>query len=157
MIRKRIWEIDCTLLDAALLLSFDAGELENTCRATDVLVTPHAHRPEAYSLVDAIHRACHEPTPTAHLVERQLDMMHGPRLRELDREGLESVSHRLLTEPLGQQPDLAAALWWLARHPHTAAADLIPHVHVTLGFSALLALGAQTGAPPPTPIVVQRG
>lgn len=125
--RLRIWEVDCTLLDAVLALSFDTEELLNCCFSAGVPIAACPQLRRAHRVRVAVHRACHENNALSRLIERQLDYMHGLERRD----GVEGA-RTLPGRELAAEPDLAARLWALARDASSAASTLRARVGASL-------------------------
>ena len=138
--RIRIWEVECPLLDAVLALSFDAGELANCCRSAGVELERHACVSPEHLAVLSAHRACHGPTPLAHLLERRLDFVHGAALDLFEAEGLAAVANALVGVPLREVDDLPGRLWVLATLAGEEYQALRTHLRGLLAMGGLLAV-----------------
>ena len=140
--RLRIWEVDCTLLDAVLALSFDTEELLNCCFSAGVPIAACPQLRRAHRVRVAVHRACHENNALSRLIERQLDYMHGLEGRDgaAEAAGLQGAA-------LADEPELAARLWALARDGSAAASTLRARVAASVvqtGYELLAQAVAET-------------
>ncbi|MCO5170157.1 MAG: hypothetical protein M9894_27805 [Planctomycetes bacterium] len=145
--RLRIWQVDCTLLDAVLLLSFDPRELSNLARAAGLEPAACAC-PDARALVRAVHRACHEATPLALHLERLLDLVHRRALDALATYGLEAFGDDLAGRDLWQVPHLAGRLWAALTAPGDTAERLRAYLRNALAVDAMRALAARAHEQP---------
>lgn len=85
MDRKRIWEVDCASLDAALAASFDWRELANLLRACGIELD--AGQPEdvlEMQAQNAVHRRCHDANEISLKIEQLLNLWHAQTIREID-------------------------------------------------------------------------
>lgn len=140
--RLRIWEVDCGLLDAVLLLSFDPRELANLARAAGVEV-PACACPDARSVVRTVHRACHEATPVALQLERLLDLVHRRALDAVQAYGLDAFAAELTARDLWTVPHLASRLWAVLTCADPAADRVRAYLRGALAIDALRALAAR--------------
>lgn len=138
--RLRIWEVECPLLDAVLALSFDAGELVNCCQSAGVEVPEHACLAPEHLAVLSAHRACHEPSPLAHLLERRLDFVHAPALDLLEAEGIAALAEGFLGRRAAEVEDLPGRLWALGTLAGDEHRSLRAHLRGVLAMGGLLAL-----------------
>ena len=137
--RLRIWEVDCTLLDAVLALSFDTEELLNCCFSAGVPIAACPQLRRGHRVRVAVHRACHGDNALARLIERRLDYVHGLVGRDGPASGAPArapgeapaagparggAHAGLLGSDLTSMPELAARLWALARDGSAAASTL---------------------------------
>lgn len=137
----RIWQADCALLDAVLLLSFDARELEDLARARGVEVACGCL--DARAWVQAIHRACHAPTPLAHQLERLLDGVHRRALEARDAFGIDAFGVDLVGRDLWQVDHLPGRLWAVATCDDPAAERLRSYLRHALAVDGLRALATR--------------
>lgn len=140
--RKRIWEVDCALLDAVLLLSFDARELQNIARARGVDV-PACACPDARSLVRTVHLSCHAATPLALHLERLLDLVHGRALDALATYGIDAFGDELVGRDLWLVSHLPGRLWAALTSDDGGAERLRAYLRRALATDALRALAAR--------------
>lgn len=140
--RLRIWEVDCALLDAVLLLSFDPRELSNLARAAGVDV-PACACPDARAVVRGVHRACHDATPLALHLERLLDLVHGRAIDALDAYGLDAFAGELTGRDLWRVPHLSSRLWAVLTCADPAADRVRGYLRNALAVDALRALAAR--------------
>lgn len=145
--RLRIWQVECTLLDAVLLLTFDGRELSNLARAAGVEL-PACRCPDERALVAAVHRACHAETPLALQLERLLDLMHRGALDALQAYGLEAFGGDLVGRDLWAVPHLAARLWAVLTSPDPAADGLRAYLRGALAFDGVRSLAGRIQTPP---------
>lgn len=141
--RLRIWEVECTLLDAVLLLSFDAQELENLSRSAGIQL-PSCRCPDERALVATVHRACHAATPLALQLERLLDLVHAKAHDALDTYGLETFGQDLIGHDLWNVPHLAGRLWAVLTCPAPAAVSLRTYLRSALAFDGVRSLARRT-------------
>jgi len=145
--RLRIWEAACDLLDAALVLSFDPGELENACRSAGVDPAPCACVPRAQGAVAAVHRASHaDDGPLARLVERQLDLVHGAAVADLAARGPDAWRAELRQRDPWAVADLPGRVWAAATSDAPGADLLRLQLRSLLSFGGLRLLGRALGA-----------
>ncbi len=159
--RLRIWEVDCTLLDAVLALSFDTEELLNCCFSAGVPIAACPQLRRTHRVRVAVHRACHEDNALARLIERRLDYVHGLVGRPPGARGEDGVAALLGADPereegggasllgadLTATPDLAARLWALARDGSSAASRVRARVAASVvqtGYELLAQAAAAT-------------
>jgi hypothetical protein len=137
----RIWQADCGLLDAVLLLTFDARELEDLARARGIEITCGC--PDARGLVQVIHRACHAPTPLALQLERLLDVVHRGALEARDAFGIDAFGAELVGRDLWQVDHLPGRLWAVVTCDDPAAERLRTYLRHALALDGLRALATR--------------
>lgn len=141
--RKRIWEVDCGLMDPILTLTFEARELQNLFSSAGQPLPRCACAPVAQSMVLATHAACHERHGLlANLVESQLDVVHSAAIEQLEQDGPGALLHPLW-EGAGVVRDLPGRLWALATWGDPLASELIPQVRATISLAAWCELGSR--------------
>lgn len=140
--RLRIWQVECTLLDAVLLLTFDARELSNLARSAGVEVST-CRCPDERALVATVHRACHAETPLALQLERLLDLLHRGALEAVRTYGLETFGRDLIGRDLWAVPHLAARLWAVLTSSDPAADGLRAYLRGALAFDGVRALAGR--------------
>jgi hypothetical protein len=133
MDRLPITDLDCVLLDAVLLLSFDAGELANLSQPEGGEDACTCGR----RALDAVHRACHAGGPLARRIERSLDLVHRRSLERLGTEGLRAFGGELLGPQLSTVADLGGALWAVLGAPAPEAHALRAHLRRALVIDGL--------------------
>ena len=77
IIRKRIWEVDCLSLNAALAASFDWKDLSNFLTSHGICVDHSL--PEhilEMQIQNTIHKACHQGTALSRVVETRLNDLY---------------------------------------------------------------------------------
>ena len=112
--RLTLDEVDCVLLDATLLLTFDDGELSN-------LLGPERQAAPGRTLVDRLHARCHRDGALARQVQAALDLVHGRAVRDLEAMGVADLGRALLARDLWAVDGLAGWLWALATTPGASA------------------------------------
>ena len=125
--RLRIWEVDCTLLDAVLALSFDTEELLNCCFGAGVPIAACPSLARSHRVRVAVHRACHENNALSRLIERRLDYVHRRAAWADTHDGA-----ALQGADLTATPDLGARLWALACDPSAEASTVRARVAAAL-------------------------
>lgn len=140
--RLRIWQVECTLLDAVLLLTFDARELANLARSAGIEVTT-CRCPDERALLATVHRACHAETPLALQLERLLDLVHRGALDALRTYGLETFGRDLVGHDLWAVPHLAARLWAVLTCSDPAADGLRAYLRGALAFDGVRSLASR--------------
>lgn len=142
--RLRIWEVDCALLDAVLLMSFDARELANLARAAGVEV-PACACPDARAVVRTVHRVCHGATPLALHLERLLDLVHGRAVDALRAYGLDAFAADLTGRDLWEVSHVSGRLWAVLTCADPAADRVRAYLRNAVAIDALRALAARVG------------
>ena len=112
--RKRIWEVDCWSLDAALAASFEWRDFAN-------LLHSHGHaldlsKPEALIELRAqclVHECCHSENPVSLRLENLMNDWHRKMLDFFDRRTPSEVVEFVLTVDLGKQVSTGALFWAL--------------------------------------------
>ncbi|MGE0707498.1 MAG: hypothetical protein AB7N76_10865 [Planctomycetota bacterium] len=132
--RLRIWEADCSLLEAVLALSFETEELLNCCQSARLEASPCGC---ARSVVRGVHRECHDDSPFSRLIERRLDLVHRRAIESLAAEGLEPLGDELLGRDLLELEDVAGKLWALTTCADSRAALLRAHVRAELTLAGV--------------------
>lgn len=141
--RLRIWEVECPLLDAVLLLTFDAQELENLSRSAGIEL-PSCRCPDERVLVATVHRACHAATPLALQLERLLDLVHAGAREALDTFGLDTFAQELIGRDLWAVPHLSGRLWAVLTCPDPAATSLRAYLRSALAFDGVRSLARRS-------------
>ncbi len=142
--RRRIWEMECGLLDAVLALSFEPAELANLCQGEP---SSPGCTCAARAVIRFAHARCHEPTPLARLLERNLDVLHRRELERLAAAGLEEYGEALVTADLWAVPELAGRLWAVLRCEHPLGDELRRYLVGALSLDGLRLFAAEAGRP----------
>ncbi len=131
--RIPIWQLDCRVVDLALVGSFDWQELAN------LLSSQHAAMPECRCVVPvsdrvvkAVHDLCHRDGPVARLVQARLDRLHRAmieRVAEADAHALVDLALRG-TFPAGAY--LPGLVWAVFTDPRPPLRRALPTLLVRL-------------------------
>lgn len=83
--RKRIWEVDCVSLDAALAASFDWQDLANMLEAHGGSLN-HQQPEEVLELQaqNGIHQKCHDPNDVSLKIEQLLNQWHEDAIEQVN-------------------------------------------------------------------------
>ena len=112
--RKRIWEVDCWSLDAAIAASFDWRELINMLQAKG-----HAFdlaKPDAVLELRAqclIHEYCHSENEVSLRLENLLNDWHDKTVRQFSGWSPSQVAEHVLTVSLSGEKTYGALFWAL--------------------------------------------
>ncbi|MBI3306338.1 MAG: hypothetical protein HYZ84_00825 [Candidatus Omnitrophica bacterium] len=112
--RKRIWEVDCWSLDAAMAGSFDWRELVN-------MLQGHGHsfdlrKPESLLEIQVqylTHEYCHSENPISTKIESLLNDWHKKTIEYLDRSTLAEIAEHVLTFSWTKKSSYAGLFWAL--------------------------------------------
>lgn len=137
--RRPIWEADCALLHATLVLSFEPGELENLARSARREIPRRTAWPALDVYLEAAEACREEADPWARAIARQLDRMHGRAVASLaGPEGLARLRADLeRAADLSDVADLASHLWALATSGRAGAEELCDQVGCLVSITAL--------------------
>lgn len=111
--RKRIWEIDCVSLDAAVAGSFGWRELVNILQSSGHEFD--LQKEEGFLEFQAqclIHECCHSENPVSLRVENLLNSWHAKTLETLSGWPPSQVAEHVLTTPLIKK-NYAGLIWAL--------------------------------------------
>ena len=114
LVRKRIWEVDCWSLDAAMAASFDWRDFIN-------MLQGHGHKlnlrkPEAILELQAqclIHEYCHSENPVSTKIESLLNDWHKKIMEFLDAKTPAEVAEYVLTFPWTKRSSCSGLFWAL--------------------------------------------
>lgn len=137
--RLRIWQVECQLLDAVLMLTFDGRELSNLARSAGVEVSA-CRCPDERALLATIHCACHAETALALQLERLLDLVHRGALEALQTFGLETFGGELVGRDLWAISHLSARLWAVLTCADPKADGLRAYLRGALAFDGVRSL-----------------
>lgn len=112
--RKRIWDVDCWSLDAAVAASFDWKELVN-------LLQGHGHlmdlkKPEALLELQAqclIHEYCHTENELSLKIENLLNEWHKKTIESIDQRSSSQVAEHVLSFSWSKKNAYAGLFWAL--------------------------------------------
>ncbi len=116
--RKRIWEVDCWSLDAAIAASFDWKDLAN-------ILQGHGHdfnlrKPETVlelQMQRLIHEYSHSENPVSLKLEDLLNDWHRNIIRFLEACPPPEVAEHVLTAPWPKKSSYAGLFWALGSDP----------------------------------------
>ena len=112
--RKRIWEVDCLSLDAALAASFDWRELINILQGSghefDLQKSEAVLEFQAQSL---IHEYCHSENEVSNRIEDLLNEWHKKIITTFDNWASAQVAEYVLTASWNKKSAYAALFWAL--------------------------------------------
>lgn len=142
--RRPIWEVDCSLMDAILALSFERRELENVFAAAGVgLPEPCRCMPASQAVILGAHALCHEDNHVSRVLCRQLDLMHARSIAALEARGLEDFLRPILLQP-EDLPDLGGRLWAIATCREEQAPLAIAQVRSSLAMGGIRLMAERT-------------
>ena len=112
LVRKRIWEVDCWSLDAAVAASFEWRDLINILQGNGHQFD--LNKSEALLELRAqcmIHEHCHSENPVSLRIENLLNEWNKKTIELFDRWDLSKISEYVLTVSL-KDKSLHAGLFW---------------------------------------------
>lgn len=113
--RKRIWEVDCWSLDAAIAASFDWRDLIN-------ILQSHGHRFDLKKLESIlelqaqclIHEYCHSENPVAVSIEHLMNEWHKKTIDFFSSLDASEIAKYVLTVSLAKNSAYAGIAWALS-------------------------------------------
>ncbi len=112
--RKRIWEVDCLSLDAAMAASFDWRELINMLQAEGRQFDFRKPEPLLeYQAHCLIHEYCHSENPVSLRIENLLHEWHKRTVLLFDAWTPSEIAEHVLSIPLGKKAAFAGLFWAL--------------------------------------------
>lgn len=121
--RKRIWQVDCLSMDAALAGSFDWRELDNFLKGAGCR-QPAQEGPETLldlNVQGAVHQQCHSENPLSVRVESLLNRWHAETIVEVSRLGAGDLMRLVIGYPFRSRFQTAALFWALGTDPRPDA------------------------------------
>lgn len=118
LIRKRIWEVDCMSLDAAIAASFDWRDLINILQGNGHTID--LRRPESHLEFQAqclIHECCHSENAVSLRIESLLNDWHRKAITQLDHRTPAEVVEYVLTVSWKKRNSYAGLFWALGSDP----------------------------------------
>lgn len=112
--QKRIWEVDCLSMDAALAASFDWRDLLNILHGMGIALS--AKGPEwkvEMQVHNKIHQYCHGENSVSLCIEGLLNALHQKTLRQWSGILVEEIAELALSFDL-RKPKLGAVFWAVA-------------------------------------------
>ncbi len=116
--RKRIWEVDCLSLDAALAASFDWKELSNLLEGHGI--TLDYSLPEhilEMQVQNALHRECHSENALSFTIETLLNRLYGDLLLQSEAMNHCQVRTIVANVDFGNPSRLGGLFWALGSDP----------------------------------------
>lgn len=110
--RKRIWEVDCWSLDAAVASSFDWRDLINLMQGQGF----DLKKPDSLLELQAQHRVheySHSENPVSIKLETLLNDWHRKTLNLFDRQSPAEIAEYVLTQPFRSGGRYAGTFWAL--------------------------------------------
>jgi hypothetical protein len=136
--RKRIWEVDCWSLDAALAGSFDWKEFINLLQSSgysfDFSKSDTILELQAQCLV---HEFCHSDNPISLTVERLLNLWHERVLEGIDSRTPSEVAQYVLTSERMTQKQYAGLFWALGCDSRSGFDCIRRRFHQRFGVQAI--------------------
>ncbi len=111
---KPVWEMSCYSKDIVLASSFEREELIRLVSRTEEGVAWRSGRTQeeaACGVVHFLHMQCHEETPLALELQRELAQRHRRALERFEALPIEEARILCLDKPLGEIEDLASLVW----------------------------------------------
>ncbi len=112
--RKRIWEVDCWSLDAAIAGSFDWRDLINILQGSghvfDLRRPEYLLESQAHTL---IHECCHSENPVSIRIESLLNEWHKKAITQLDSKTPAEVVQYALALSWKKRASYAGMFWAL--------------------------------------------
>jgi hypothetical protein len=96
--------------------------------------------------MQAVHRACHQPTPLALQLERLLDVIHRGALEARDAFGLDAFGAELVGRDLWTIDHLPGRLWAVLASADPAADGLRSYLRNALAIDGLRSLAGRVNA-----------
>ena len=118
MMRKRIWEVDCWSLDAAIAASFDWREIVNVLQGQGH--TLDLRKPEAILELQAqclVHEYCHSENGVSVRIENLLNDWHERTILTLADWSPSEIAEYVLTASLDKKESYGALFWALGSDP----------------------------------------
>lgn len=118
ILRKRIWEVDCLSLDAALAASFDWKELSNLLESHGIAVDHSL--PEhilEMQVQNAVHRECHEENALSYAVETLLNYLYEDLVLQSDGMSHCQIKTIISNVDFGNPSRLGGLFWALGSDP----------------------------------------
>jgi hypothetical protein len=130
LIRKRIWEVDCLSLDAALAGSFDWRELANFIQGAGVFIDEKL--PDAIKEINCqniIHQYCHEPNDISLNIENLLNRWHTKIIDAFSIMTVKEAHQHIMTISFEKNKDMGGLFWALGSDPRDGFCCLRRHFH----------------------------
>lgn len=110
--RKRIWEIDCLLLDAILASSFSWTELLELLQKNGLMLEPKkTKRPIEFQIQRLIHKHCHFENPISLELEEKLDERYEKTISMFSDWNAWQVAEYIFSSPPAKKESYRALLW----------------------------------------------
>ena len=111
LVRKRIWEVDCVSLDAALAASFDWRELANILQGNGHEFNQEAHPAVLEMTIQSLaHQYGHSENPVSLKIESLLNHWHAHLMEWMDCGSPVEAAQYVLTVPLNKK--VLGGLFW---------------------------------------------
>ncbi|MBX3469861.1 MAG: hypothetical protein KF878_23550 [Planctomycetes bacterium] len=136
--RRTAAELDCSVLNTILCMTFAPDELGDRAQAAGVELTVDPRDPDAaWAVYVCVHHAIHRGSPVAATLTQMLDCVHRRSLEALERDGHEALAAPLFHGDPRRVPDLAGRLWALGSAPSDEAAELARWLNARVGVLAV--------------------
>ncbi len=129
-LRKRIWEVDCWSLDAAIAASFDWRDLVNMLQGQESGAALTADE----SLLELqaqclIHECCHSENDISVRVENLLNAWHQTIIRQLACKSPCQIAECIFTMPFERREAYGGLCWALGSDPRAGLDCLCRRLH----------------------------
>jgi len=118
MVRKRVWDVDCLSMDAALSSTFESREIINylseAANYLDLGLPESSLEVQAHLL---IHHYCHSENPISLKIETLLNLCHDKVLAGWERKAVEDIQREIFRLNWEEKRDRAGFIWALAVDP----------------------------------------
>lgn len=136
--RKRIWEIDCLSLDAAIAAAFDWRDLVNILQSHGYSLDLN----KAESLLELqaqclIHECCHSENAVSLKLESLLNEWHKGVLNFFDGQSASEVAEYVLTTVWNEPSSYAGLFWSLGSDPRVGFDGIRRRFHQRFQISAV--------------------
>lgn len=136
--RRTAAEVDCSVLNTVLCMTFAPDELGDRAQAAGVELTVDPRDPDgAWGVYVCVHHAIHAGSRVATTLTQVLDCVHRRSLEALEHEGHEALAASLFHGDPRRVPDLAGRLWALGSAQSDQAAELAHWINARLGVLAI--------------------
>lgn len=112
---KRIWEVDCVSLDAALAGSFDWRELANMLHDFGYRLNPNLEEPKIEIQTQSlVHQSCHDENALSLKIENFLDRIHHIWIESVFNWSTSQCKDFAMTFKWQDKKELAGIFWAFA-------------------------------------------